>query len=160
MGKSIFGDNSKKVDIEREQLNAEYQRKVEALQSEIMQAQKKLKESEAKQALLQDKLEEYKKNERQIAEVMINAQISAQKTVAQARAKAEILIQETDEELRRKNQELELLRIQVQLFKQDIYGRIDQCKSSLEKIMDSNEEIAFTPTLVTNEKSTEKKLIG
>jgi len=160
MGKSIFGDNSKKVDIEREQLNAEYQRKVEALQSEIMQAQMKLKESEAKQSLLQNKLEEYQKNERQIAEVMINAQISAQKTVAQARAKAEILIQETDEELRRKNQEMELLRIQVQLFKQDIYGRIDQCKSSLEKIMDSNEEIAFTPTLVTNEKSTEKKLIG
>ena len=125
-----------------------------------MQAQKKLKESEAKQALLQDKLEEYQKNERQIAEVMINAQISAQKTVAQARAKAEILIQETDEELRRKNQEMELLRIQVQLFKQDIYGRIDQCKSSLERIMDSNEEIAFTPTLVTNEKNTEKKLIG
>ena len=160
MGKSIFGDNSKKVDIEREQLNAEYQRKVEALQSEIMQAQMKLKESEAKQSLLQNKLEEYQKNERQIAEVMINAQISAQKTVAQARAKAEILIQETDEELRRKNQEMELLRIQVQLFKQDIYGRIDQCKSSLEKIMDSNEEIAFTPTLVTNEKNTEKKLIG
>lgn len=91
---------------------------------------------------------------------MINAQISAQKTEAQARARAEVLIQETDEELRHKNRELELLRIQVQLFKQDIYGRIDQYKSSLDKIMDPNEEIAFTPTLVTKEKNTEKKLIG
>lgn len=160
MGRTVFGDNSKKVVIEKEQINSEYQNKVKALQLEIMHAQEKLKESEAKQATLQSKLEEYQSKERQIAEVMINAQISAQKTEAQARARAEVLIQETDEELRHKNRELELLRIQVQLFKQDIYGRIDQYKSSLDKIMDPNEEIAFTPTLVTKEKNTEKKLIG
>ena len=37
MGKSIFGDNSKKVDIEREQLNAEYQRKVLTLPHTVQQ---------------------------------------------------------------------------------------------------------------------------
>jgi len=75
-------------------------------------------------AELQTKLEEYLSRERQIAEVMINAQISAQKIEAQARAKVEILLQETDEELRRKNQELELLRIKSQLFKQELNDRL------------------------------------
>lgn len=158
MGKTIFGGNSKEA--EKEKINSEYRCKVEALQSEIIQALEKLKESEAKQTALQSQLDEYQSKERQIAEVMINAQISAQKTEAQARARAEILIQETDEELRHKNQELELLRMQVQLFKYDINDRIDQYKLSLEKIMDPNDDMTFIPTLVTKEKKTEQKLIG
>jgi hypothetical protein len=69
---------------------------------------------------LQNKLEEYLNKERQIAEVMVNAQISAQKIEAQARTRAEILLQETDEELRRKNQELELLQIKAQKIKKNL----------------------------------------
>lgn len=159
MGISLFGGNPKETSNEKDRIESEYELKVEALQVEIAQAQEKLRESEAKMAELQCKLDEYLSKERQIAEVMIKAQISAQKTEAQARAKAEILLQETDEELRRRNQEMELLRIKAQLFKQDLHDRLDQYKTSLEKIMDSSDDIVFTPTLVAKDKKADK-LIG
>jgi hypothetical protein len=104
-------------------------------------------------------LEEYLSKERQIAEVMISAQISAQKIEAQARAKAEILLQETDEELRRKNQELELLRFKAQNFKQELTDRLDQYRSALDKALEPVDDGFFTPTLVAKEKKNEK-LIG
>lgn len=155
----IFGNGPKEVTSEKEHVDSDYQLKIESLQSDIVQARAKLKESQIKMAELQGKLEEYLSKERQIAEVMVNAQISAQKIEAQARARAEILLQETDEELRRKNQELELLQMKAQKFKQQLNNQIDQYKSSLE-IMELGDDVVFTPTLVTKEKKTEQKLIG
>lgn len=156
----IFGNSPKEVSNEKEHIDPEYELKVETLQNEIAEARQKFKESEARMLELQTKLEEYLSKERQIAEVMINAQISAQKIEAQARAKAEILLQESDEELRRKNQELELLRIKAQLFKQELNERLDQYKSSLDKIMEQSDDLSFTPTLVAKEKKNDQKLIG
>lgn len=75
---------------------------------------------------------------------MIAAQISAQKTEAQARSQAEVLMQETEEQLRLKHQELELLQMKAQVFKDDVIDRLDQYKLSLEKIMDMGEETTFT----------------
>ncbi|HNX29105.1 MAG TPA: hypothetical protein PKN87_06790 [Syntrophomonadaceae bacterium] len=142
------------------QFNNEAQSRLEALQAEIRQAREKLEAAENRILKLQNKLDGYQQKETQIAEVMIIAQISAQKIEAEARSRAELLQQNTDEELRRKNKELELLRIKVQLFKQDISERIDQYKSSLERSFDPDEETAFTPTLVTNDKKSSQKLIG
>lgn len=156
----IFGSNPREVSNEKDHIDSEYVLKVETLQTEIAQAREKFKEYETRMAELQTKLDEYLSKERQIAEVMINAQISAQKIEAQARAKAEILLQETDEELRRKNQELELLRIKAQLFKQELNERLDQYKSSLEKIMEQSDDLSFTPTLVAKEKKNDQKLTG
>jgi alkanesulfonate monooxygenase SsuD/methylene tetrahydromethanopterin reductase-like flavin-dependent oxidoreductase (luciferase family) len=130
------------------------------LQAEIMQFREKLQESESRVAGLQGKLDEYLSKERQIAEVMIMAQISAQKTEAQARAKVEILLQDTEEELRRKAQELEMLRIKVKLFKKDIHDRLDQYKTSLEEIMDPSDDVLFVPTLVGKDEKSSQKLIG
>lgn len=155
----IFGNNPKEIN-EGDNVDSQYQQEVEALQAEIMQARDRLKESELRMSELQSKLDEYLSKERQIAEVMINAQISAQKIEAQARAKAEILLQETDEELRRKNQELELLRIKSQIFRQELNERIEQYKTSLEKIMEPNDDIGFSPTLVTKDKKIDQKRIG
>lgn len=155
----IFGNNPKEIN-EGDNVDSQYQQEVEALQAEITQARDRLKESELRMSELQSKLDEYLSKERQIAEVMINAQISAQKIEAQARAKAEILLQETDEELRRKNQELELLRIKSQIFRQELNERIEQYKTSLEKIMEPNDDIGFSPTLVTKDKKIDQKRIG
>lgn len=155
----IFGNNPKEIN-EGDNVDSQYQQEVEVLQAEIMQARDRLKESELRMSELQSKLDEYLSKERQIAEVMINAQISAQKIEAQARAKAEILLQETDEELRRKNQELELLRIKSQIFRQELNERIEQYKTSLEKIMEPNDDIGFSPTLVTKDKKIDQKRIG
>lgn len=152
MAKSLFGSNTKEPDNEKSIFAAEQQKKITALQGEIAQAHLQLENSEAYRAELQKKLEDYQGKERQIAEVMIIAQINAQQLEAEARAKAAVLLQETDEELRRKNQELELLRLKALHFKREIKGRLDEYSSSLEKILDISEEVTFKPTLITQEK--------
>ncbi len=160
MGIPVFGSNSKEAakEVTREAATVqsnpgtESRSKISALQSEIAEAQLKLQQAEATMMELQKKLGEYQSKERQIAEVMIMAQINAQKVEAEARARAEILIQETDEELRRKNQELELLRLKSQHFKKELYERIDQYRASLDQMGDINEDVTFTPTLISRDK--------
>ena len=88
----LFGRNTKKMNSEKERIDSEYQLKIQTLQAQIVQTQDKLNESQTKMAELQNTLEEYLRKERQIAQVMIIAQINAQKFEAQARAKAEIII--------------------------------------------------------------------
>ncbi len=154
----LFGSSSKEANEEKESVDTELRLKMESLQAELASAQDRLKESETILAELQSKVDEYESRERQVAEVMISAQISAQKTEAEARAMSEKLLQETDEELRRKNKELELLRIKAQLFKQEMNERLNQYKSSLEGAMEVSDDMAFTPTLVTKDKN-EKKII-
>jgi len=165
MALSMFGSNSKEVNTEKisvvsEPRESQYNPKIAALQAEIAEAREKLQQSEATMLELQKKLNEYMAKERQIAEVMILAQINAQKVEAEARAKSEILIQETDEELRRKNQEMELLRLKAQHFKKELYDRLDQYRSSLDQMSDISEEITFTPTVVSREKKPAKSLVA
>lgn len=144
MGIQLFGNNPKESASEVATNDSEINLTVETLQAEIIQARKKLQEAEARMMQLQKKLDDYLGKERQIAEVMIAAQISAQKTEAQARSQAEVLMQETEEQLRLKHQELELLQMKAQVFKDDVIDRLDQYKLSLEKIMDMGEETTFT----------------
>lgn len=140
--------------------NSEIGAQMEILQAEITQARKKLMESEAKMVDLQKRLDDYAGKERQIAEVMIAAQISAQKTEAQARARAEVILQETDAELRLKQQELELLQMKAHLFREEIFGKLEQCKTSVEKIMSMGDDTSFTPVLVGSETKSGHKQIG
>ena len=156
----VFGGNSKETpkevirDMAAERSNpaAENKSKISALQSDVAEAQAKLQQAEAAMLEMQKKLSEYQNKERQIAEVMIMAQINAQRVEAEARARAEILIQETDEELRRKNQELELLRLKSQHFKKELYDRLDQYRTSLDQMGDISDDVTFTPTLISRDK--------
>jgi hypothetical protein len=160
MGIQMFGPNSKEVSTTNSSAGSENRPKIAALQAEIIEAHEKLQESEARLLELQKKLNEYQGKERQIAEVMIMAQINAQRVEAEARAKVEVLIQETDEELRRKHQEMELLRLKAQYFKKEIYERLDQYRSSLDQMADIGEEMSFTPTLISREKKPAKGLLA
>ncbi|MCX5780052.1 MAG: hypothetical protein NTV45_04405 [Firmicutes bacterium] len=152
MVRPLFGSHAKETDTEINMFAAEQLRKINALQSEITQAQAQLANSEACMIELQKKLEDYQSKERQISDVMIMAQINAQQIEAAARSKAAIVLQETEEELWRKNQELELLRLKTIHFKQEIKARLNEYSSSLEKILDISEEATFKPTLITPEK--------
>ncbi len=156
----VFGSNPRGVQTEVDYSGLDQEQQVEALKAEIFQARKKLQESEVRLAELQKKTDEYVNKERQIAEIMITAQINAQRTEAQARARAEVLLQETEDELRLKQQELELLKMRAQLFKEDILNRLDHYKTSVENITDGTEDVSFTPTLVAREKKGDHKLIG
>lgn len=160
MSMQLFGNNLKESGVEMTGASHEGNSQLEVLQAEVTQARKKLMDSEAKMIELQKRLDEYISKERQIAEVMIAAQISAQKTEAQARARAEVLLQETDEELRLKQQELELLQMRAQLLKDEIFSKLEQCKTSVDKIMAIGEDSSFTPTLVSGDKKGGHKLIG
>jgi len=159
MGTQLLINDLTENDMEITTVDPEYIIAAETLQAEIMQARQKLMESEAKMMELQRKLDDYVTKERQIAEVMIAAQISAQKTEASARARAEVILQETEEKLRLKQRELELLQLKSQTFKEDILDKLDQYKTSVEKIMTIGDDEAFTPTLISDDQMTGQKLI-
>lgn len=160
MGISMFGNKPQGGQAEVEHSEREQEQQVEALKAEIFQARRKLEESEARLAELQRKLDEYVGRERQIAEIMIAAQVNAQKTEAQARARAEVLLQETDEELRLRQQEMELLRMKAQAFKDDLLGRLDQYKAAVEQNTEGAEDPSFNPTLIARETKGDHKRIG
>jgi len=157
MGIPMFGNNPRELKTEEDDGGLEQVTQSEVLKTEIIMARKKLQEAEARMVELQKKLDEYVNKERQIAEIMIIAQINAQRTEAQARAKAEVLLQEKEEELRLKQQELELLKLKAQQFKEDILDRLDQYKANVEKMVESAESESFAPTLVARDRRTYTK---
>lgn len=159
MGTQLLINDPRENKMEITTVDPEYINAAETLQAEIMQARQKLMESEAKMMELQGKLDDYVTRERQIAEVMISAQISAQKTEASARARAEVILQETEETLRLKQRELELLHLKARSYKEDIVDKLELYKSSVEKIMPSADDTNFTPTLVNEDKMTGQKQI-
>jgi chromosome segregation ATPase len=157
MGISLFGSKSKKM---LKAAALENQVKIEALQTEIAQAREKLQESEANMVELQKQLHDYLDKEQQVAEVMIAAQINAHQMMAETRAKVEILLQEADEELHRKHQDLDLLRLKAQQLKTELNDHLDQCRAELNQMGDNSEETVFTPTLISRDKKPTKEVLA
>lgn len=156
IGKTLFGFKPKDVINEMQRLDSEYQTKTEALQAEIERAKEELKKTEARLPELQKQLDDHLNKERQISEVMITAQMNAQRIEDQAREKAVSLLQNSEEELRRKNQELDFLRMKVNRFKEEFRETLDNYKFSLDNIKEPTDDINFTPTLIKNEKAADK----
>ncbi len=152
-GKSLFGFKPKDVMSELDRIDAEYQKKIEAIKAEIDQAKMDLKHSEEKQAELQKKVDEYLVRERMVTDVMVAAQINAQKIVEQAKEKSRQMLENSEEELKRKLQELDFLRLKVSRFKEEFREVLDNYRVSLEKIKETPDDITFTPTLITKEKT-------
>ncbi len=156
IGKTLFGFKPKDVINEMQRIDSEYQTKIEALQAEIDRAREELKKTEARLPELQKQLDHHLKQERQIAEVMVTAQINAQRIEDQAREKAETLLQNSEEDLRRKNQELDFLRMKVNRFKEEFRETLDNYKYSLDNIKEPNDDMNFAPTLISKEKPVAK----
>ncbi|MDD4802866.1 MAG: hypothetical protein PHF24_07990 [Syntrophomonas sp.] len=159
IGKTLFGFKPKDVINEMQRLDTQYQTKIDALQAEIALAKEELKKTEDRIPELQKQLEYHQNLERQIAEVMVSAQISAQRIEDQAREKAKTMLQNTEDELRRKNQELEFLRVKVNRFKEEFRETLDKYKYSLDNVKEPSDDLNFAPTLITNEKATSKSRI-
>ncbi|NLN87450.1 MAG: hypothetical protein GX133_07585 [Syntrophomonadaceae bacterium] len=94
MGIPVFGNNPRELLNDGDHNKLDQSAQTEALKAEIVLARKKLQDAEARMIELQKKLDEFVNKERQIAEIMIVAQINAQRTEAQARARAEELLLE------------------------------------------------------------------
>ena len=159
IGKTLFGFKPKDVINEMQRIDSEYQTKIEGLQAEIERAKVELKKTEARLPELQKQLDEQLNKERQIAEVMVTAQMNAHRIEDQAREKAVSLLQNSEDELRRKNQELDFLRMKVNRFKEEFRETLDNYKFSLDNIKEPTDDINFAPTLITNEKATSKPRI-
>lgn len=152
IGKTLFGFKPREVMQEFERIDSEYQQKIEAMKAEIEQARIDLKNYEEKQAELQKQLNEYIDRERLVTDVMVTAQVNAQRLVEQAREKARMMLENSEEELRRKLQELDFLRAKVARFKDEFREVLDNYRVSLEKVKEVPDDITFTPTLITKEK--------
>jgi len=158
-GRTLFGFKAKDVINEMERIDSQHQAQVEALKAQIAQAKAELGTSEAKLADLQRQVDHHISNERQIAEVMVNAQINAERIEDQAREKAEDLLRYAEEDLRRKSQELEHLRAKVTRFKDDFREVLDNYKYSLDNIKEPTDDMIFAPTLITKERPSGKPKI-
>lgn len=151
-GKSLFGFRPSEVENQILRMESENQEKIRALKEEIESARTELKKSEDKAAELQKRLNEYIDREHIISDVMLKAQVNAQRIEDEARERARLMLEKSEEELRKKNQELEFLRMKVERFREEFRGILDEYKISLET-MKIPPDTPFTPTLVVKEKS-------
>jgi len=158
-GRTLFGFRAKDVINEMERIDSQHQAQVDGLQAQIAQAKAELATSEARLADLQRQLDYHLGNEHQIADVMVTAQINAQRIEDQAREKAQDLLRYAEEDLRRKSLELEHLREKVSRFKDDFREVLDNYKYSLDNIKEPTDDAIFSPTLITKERSSAKPKI-
>lgn len=157
-GKSLFGYKPSEVLSEIERLDGEYQQKVNELKKEIEKANAELAAAVQKQDHIQTELNSYVEREKLIADVMVKAQINAQKIEEQAREKARMMLENTEEELKNKLQELDFLRLKVARFKDEFREVLDNYRVSLENVREMPEDISFTPTLVVKDKFPESNI--
>ena len=149
--KTLFGFKPGEVISQIESMENEQQQKVEALKSEIEKVQTELQNAEEKRAELQKQLNAYIEREKVIADVLVTAQVNAQRIEEQARERASYMLEKAEEELKQKQQELDFLRIKVTRFKEEFREVLDNYRVSLEKVSELPEEANFTPTLITKE---------
>jgi len=149
--KTLFGFKPDEVISQIESMENEQQQKVEALKTEIEKVQKGLQYAEEKRAELQKQLNSYIEREKVIADVLVTAQVNAQRIEEQARERASHMLVNAEEELKQKLQELDFLRIKVTRFKEEFREVLDNYRVSLEKVNELPEESSFTPTLITKE---------
>lgn len=155
MRKGLFGFKTRDVLNEIQQMDSNHQKELAQLQSAIEKAKLELTYSEEQIEQLKKQLNEYKEREHLVAEVMVTAQINAQRIEESAKERARIMIAESEEELKQKQQELDSLRIKVVSFKQDFRETLDNYRISLERISEAPAELSFVPTLITKEKNNE-----
>lgn len=149
--KSLWGFKPSEVTTQIENINNEYQQKAAMLVSEIEQARLELLKAQDKHEELQKQLQAYIERERSISDVMIAAQVNAQKIEEQARERARQTVETAEKELQQKLQELDMLRIKVSRFKEDFRDILDNYRVSLDNVREKPEEAGFTPTIINTD---------
>ena len=150
-GKSILGYNPEEVGNAIKYMEDQHRERINVLQDEIEAAKSELKESEEKILELQKRLHDYIEREHMIAEVLMNAHKNAQRMEEEAREKARIMMEKSEEELKIKLQELEMLRSKAERFRAEFREILDDYRISLETMKLPSNETVFTPTLVVKE---------
>lgn len=154
-GKTFLGYKPEDVKNEIDRIDNDYQQKIDELKKAIEKANNELNIAVEKQSQLKDQLYVYAEREKMITDVMIKAQMNAQLIEEQAKEKARIMLESSEQELRRKLQELDFVRLKVTRFKEEFRDVLDNYRVSLENVKEVPEDINFTPTLVINEKNLE-----
>jgi chromosome segregation ATPase len=149
--KTLFGFKPGEVTSLIESMENEHQLKINEFKSEIEKVKVELQNAEAKRDELQKQLDSYVEREKMISDVMVTAQINAQRIEEQARERAAVMLESAQEELKQKLQELDFLRIKVARFKEEFREVLDNYRVSLEKVRELPDDPSFTPTLVTKE---------
>lgn len=91
-----------------DQVAIDYKLKLIAFQDEIFRARKKLQDSDRRVATIVESMDTYLQNkENQLAEVMLTARMNAQRIESQARTQVEKFLSEIEEEIDRKEKDLQ-----------------------------------------------------
>lgn len=108
MEKKSQGSYAIDTDSAIDQVAIDYKLKLMAFQDEIFRARKKLQDSDRRVAAIVESMDTYLQNkENQLAEVMLTARMNAQRIEAQARTQVEKFLTEIDEEINRKEKDLQ-----------------------------------------------------
>jgi len=151
-GRTLLGFKPNEVINEIQRIDSEHQKKVASLQAEIEIVRVELEKSEENAVELHKQLNYYMEREHMIAGVMLTAQRNSLRIEEEAREKARMMLEESGEELKKKLEELELLRTKVEHFKREFREVLEKYKYSLETMKVPSGESSFTPTLIINEK--------
>lgn len=157
-GKTLFGYKPEDVRNVIDRIDSDYQQKIDEFKKDIEKAKNEINIALEKQAQLQNQINGYVEREKMITDVMIKAQINAQNIEEQAREKARMMLENSEQELRHKLQELDFVRLKVTRFKDEFREVLDNYRVSLENVKEVPDDISFTPTLVVNEKIPESNV--
>lgn len=149
--KVLWGYKPAEVTSKMEEMQTEQLKEVESLKAQIEEAQVQIKKQEEIMAEHNKKLQEFFEREHIISEVLISAQKRSQKIEEDAREKAQNILEESDEKLKKKQQELETLRTRVTGFKEEFQRVLERYQSSLNTVVVPPDE-PFIPTVIISEK--------
>ncbi|KUO78641.1 MAG: hypothetical protein APF81_26975 [Desulfosporosinus sp. BRH_c37] len=148
----LFGYKPAEVTSKMEEMQTEQQKEVQNLKAQIEEARVQLKRQEEIMAEHKNKIQEFIEKEHIIAEVLLNAQKRSQKIEEDAREKAQNILDESEEKLKKKQHELENLRSKITVFKEDFQRVLEKYQSSLDTVVVPPEE-PFIPTVIISKKS-------
>jgi len=154
--KTLFGFKPAEVTEEIQWIDSEYQNKVSSLQEAIEKAKIDFNNSEEKLGELQDELDKYIVKEREIASVLVTAQINAQRIEEEAREKSRVILESAEKALRKKQEEIESLRLKLQRFKEEFKDMLDDYRLSIETMKEPDDKTSFVPMLVGNERDSNR----
>lgn len=142
-GRKFFGLNPRDVYSEIKNNEEIYNKNSDNLKKEIEKVSEALEKSEKELEGLKNQLALYHEREQVISQVLVTAQLNAQKIELEARENARIMLEKCNAELQVKNRELEKLRNKVARFKEEFKDLLDKYRYSI----DSAREITGEPVV-------------
>lgn len=145
-GRKLFGLNPQEVYEEFKNTEENHNKFMENLTREVERARESLATLEKDNRNLINQLAMYQEREQLISQVLVTAQLNAQKIEYEARENARTMMEKCTEELRIKNLELDRMKSKVLRFKEEFKEVLDKYRYSIETMKEISGDVNPSPT--------------